>query len=210
MYKFTTIILLCITFLGNSSHLSAQNADINVLRTIYSSHPTQTSVFISNSTKYIAMSVPLVMGVTALIENNDSLLKSAVYIGASLAIDLALTYSLKKIIARPRPYITYQDIQPIEPETSTSFPSGHTSIAFAAATALSLSCPRWYVIVPSYVWACSVGYSRMNLGVHYPTDVVAGAVLGAGSAYITYKANQWFWKNEAYKKILLEKKMNNL
>jgi membrane-associated phospholipid phosphatase len=210
MRKFTTIILLCITFLGNSTQLSAQNADINLLRTIYSPHPTVASVFISNSTTYVAMSVPVIMGVTALIENNDSLLKSAIYVGTSLGVDAVLTYSLKQLVARPRPYITYPDIQPTEPETSMSFPSGHTSFAFATATALSLSCPKWYVIVPSYAWACSVGYSRMNLGVHYPSDVLAGALLGAGSAYLTYEANKWFWKREAYKKILLEKKMNNL
>ena len=74
-------------------------------------------------------------------------------------------------------------------------PSGHTSGAFATATALSLKYPEWYVIVPSYLWASSVGLSRMHLGLHYPTDVLAGAVLGAGSAYLTYKVNEWLWDN---------------
>ncbi len=82
------------------------------------------------------------------------------------------------------------------------FPSGHTSLAFAIATSLSLKYPKWYVIAPSYVWACSVGYSRMNLGVHYPSDVLAGAVLGAGSAFLTYKLNEWFWKKQNNKKLI--------
>lgn len=61
---------------------------------------------------------------------------------------------------------------------------------FALATSLSLSYPKWYIIVPSYAWAGSVGYSRMDLGVHYPSDVLAGAVIGAGSAWLTYYINK--------------------
>jgi membrane-associated phospholipid phosphatase len=51
--------------------------------------------------------------------------------------------------------------------------------AFALATSLSLSYPKCYIIVPSFAWASSVGYSRMDLGVHYPSDVLAGAIVGA-------------------------------
>ena len=86
--------------------------------------------------------------------------------------------------------------------TSSSMPSGHTSLAFATATTLTLSYPKWYVIAPSYFWACSVGYSRMNLGVHYPSDVAAGALLGAGSAYITHLVNGWLRQKTNNKKIL--------
>lgn len=81
-------------------------------------------------------------------------------------------------------------------------PSGHTSLAFATATSLTLKYPKWYVAAPSYFWACSVGYSRMNLGVHYPSDIVAGALLGAGSAYLTYLVNDFFRKKMDNKKIL--------
>jgi membrane-associated phospholipid phosphatase len=95
------------------------------------------------------------------------------------------------------------DVAPEFYESSASFPSGHTSIAFATATALSLKYPKWYVIAPASIWACSVGYSRMNLGVHYPSDVFAGAVLGAGSAFLTYKINEWFWEKQHHKKILV-------
>jgi len=176
-----------------------------VLRTINSNSSNALrnySVFISNTTTYVAVGTPLVMGAVALIEKDDELLKNALYVGVCFAVDGALTYGLKHAFARPRPYITYPDIQNVSFETSNSFPSGHTSLAFTTATALSLKYPKWYVIAPSYFWACSVGYSRMNLGVHYPSDVLAGALLGAGSAYVTYKVNDWFWKKKANKKLI--------
>ena len=61
-------------------------------------------------------------------------------------------------------------------------PSGHTSTVFAAATSVSILYPKWYVIAPSYLFAASVGYSRMYLGVHYPSDVLIGAIIGTASS----------------------------
>jgi membrane-associated phospholipid phosphatase len=204
MYKVKTIIPVYLIFSLFSVNVIAQNADIDILKDINQIDATRGfSRFISNTTTAAGFAVPVTMGVIALIENDDDLLKSGVYIGTSLVVDAALTYSLKSIVNRPRPYITYpNDIVAYETLSSKSFPSGHTSFAFAAATSLTLQYPKWYVIVPSYVWACSVGYSRMNLGVHYPSDVLAGAVLGAGSAYITWKVNQWFWKKHENKRLI--------
>ncbi len=44
--------------------------------------------------------------------------------------------------------------------------------------------------MPSYTWAVIVAYSRMDLGVHYPSDILIGAVIGAGSAYLCFRLNQ--------------------
>jgi len=203
MCKFTTIILLWSAFSIFSTQVSAQNADIDLLRSINSSTGTiGFSKFISNTTTGVAIGVPVIMGAVALIEKDDDLLKNALYVGVAVGVDGVLTYSLKHFVGRPRPYVTYSDIIPYTTETSNSFPSGHTSLAFTTATALSLKYPKWYVIVPSYLWACSVGYSRMNLGMHYPSDVLAGALLGAGSAFVTSKVNDWFWKKQGNKKLI--------
>ena len=72
-----------------------------------------------------------------------------------------------------------------------SFPSGHTASAFALATSLCIKYPKWYVIAPSALWACSVGVSRMNEGLHYPSDVLAGAAIGAGCAIVNIYVNRW-------------------
>ena len=153
---------------------------------------------------YFVMAVPVVMGTVAFARGDDALLKDAIYVGASLAVNTALTVGLKYAVGRERPYDRYPGVLQVPyPEGSPSMPSGHTSLAFATATSLTLKYPKWYVAVPCYAWACSVGYSRMNLGVHYPTDVLAGAVLGAGSAYVTYLLNEWFWgKKMKDKKII--------
>jgi membrane-associated phospholipid phosphatase len=94
------------------------------------------------------------------------------------------TVGLKRAVGRPRPFVTLplqsragrsaEDLGRFE-----SFPSGHASLSVALATSWSLSHPRWYVIAPSAAWAGAVTVSRLYLGVHYPSDVLTGAVLGA-------------------------------
>ena len=207
MCKFTTIILLSCAFSIFSPQISAQNADIELLRSINGSSSTglrHYSSFISNTTPEAIIAVPLVMGTIALIEKNDDLLKNALYVGVSIGVSAGISYSMKYAFNRTRPYVTYPDlnVDPAIYESSSSFPSSHTSVAFATATALSLKYPKWYVIAPTYIWACSVGYSRMNLGLHYPSDVLAGAVIGSGSAYITYLVSKWYWKKNNNKKLI--------
>ena len=78
----------------------------------------------------------------------------------------------------------------------TFFSFGASSIAFSMATSLSIAYPEWYVIIPSMAYAGTVGYSRMYLGVHYPSDVLVGAIVGAGSSWLTYRANKWLRRSK--------------
>ena len=99
------------------------------------------------------------------------------------------------MVCRIRPCDVNQTVQLIIARPADySFPSGHTATAFALATSLSITYPKWYVIAPSALWACSVGVSRMNEGVHYPSDVLAGAVIGAGCAVVNVYVNRWLNK----------------
>jgi len=204
MRKFTIFILLCNIFLILSIKVPAQNADIEMLSKINQINSTISySKFISNTTTYVGVSVPIVLGIAAFVEKDEDMLKSALCVGVSLGISVVTTYGLKQAIGRPRPFETYPDlITRYEDINSNSFPSGHTSFAFATATSLSLKYPKWYIIAPSYLWACSVGYSRMNLGVHYPSDVLTGALVGAGSAFLAYKINNWLYNSINPKKTL--------
>lgn len=96
-------------------------------------------------------------------------------------MELSLYYLIKKNIRRPRPYRKLAGIQClIAPPDEFSFPSGHTGAAFLMAFLIASAFPL--LAVPAFSWAFLVGFSRVYLGVHYPTDVFAGMVLGLASA----------------------------
>jgi membrane-associated phospholipid phosphatase len=155
---------------------------------------------ISNTSNYLSVGIPAIIVAAGAFEHDKETLHKGLYIMESMAVNYAITFGMKNAIKRDRPYIRNKDINSIETSSTPSFPSGHTSQAFATATSLTIAYPKWYVAVPSYLWAGAVGYSRMNLGVHYPSDVAAGALIGAGSAWLTYKANKWIRGKKAAKK----------
>ena len=175
--------------------LPAQNWDINTVKTINDWNIHDLSRGISHSGVILPVGVPTAMGIYALIQKDQPLLKDAIYIGTSVIEALGLTYGLKYTIDRQRPYEKYPDkIRPIEPEDSPSFPSGHTTAAFSLAASLSITYPKWYVIAPSAIWACGVGIARINQGVHYPSDVLTGAAIGVGCAFVNVYVNRWLNK----------------
>ena len=172
----------------------SQNADIRILRQINEHrnvHLDGTFKTITNSVSPVSIAAPMLIFGTGLIEKDQELKHKGLVMGASFLVNAVITTSLKKMVNRPRPYETYPDIDKLTFGGSGSFPSGHTSEAFTTATSLSLAFPKWYVIAPSYTYATLVGYSRMHLGVHYPSDVLAGALVGVGSAFLCYKAQKW-------------------
>lgn len=174
---------------------SAQNWDINTLKRINNvdnSFIKGYSKGISNTEPYLAIGIPLLMGSYSLITDDKKLLEDAIYVGSSVAEAVIISTTMKELVDRERPYIRYPDlITNRSVESSSSFPSAHTATAFSLATSLSIRYPKWYVIAPSYLWACSVGFSRMNIGVHYPSDVFAGAVIGTGCAVINVYINKY-------------------
>ena len=97
-------------------------------------------------------------------------------VAAGLSADL-LSLALRQLIGRDRPFLVDPEPRPlVHPPTSGSFPSGHASAAFACATVIAWASPR--LAVPVYVLAALVASSRVYVGVHYPLDVLGGALLG--------------------------------
>lgn len=102
-------------------------------------------------------------------------------LGAALATERCLYWLLKNGLRRPRP----QDFMPdfrslVVAADKFSFPSGHTSAAFLLATSLAVVYGQG--AVPLYVWASTIALSRVILGVHYPGDTLAGALMGTATA----------------------------
>ena len=108
-------------------------------------------------------------------------------IAAPYLLSVVISNILKPIVDRPRPFITYHDIQKLSSGGNASFPSGHTSDVFSLAMIVSLLFPKKAVIIPIFIWAALVAYSRMDLGVHYPSDVLGGAVIGICSSICCFR-----------------------
>ncbi|HEY9897638.1 MAG TPA: phosphatase PAP2 family protein [Pantanalinema sp.] len=93
---------------------------------------------------------------------------------------------IKPLFERPRPFAADPSLRTPSGKWETdpnSFPSGHAAVSFAAATAIADARPDY--AWPAYGLAALISYSRMYNGVHYPTDLLAGALLGYGAGKVT-------------------------
>lgn len=181
-------------FLGHS-----QNFDVNLLKSINQAGSNFKSDYtnaISNTVKVYSVAAPTGIFVAGLIKHDKKWQKDGAVMMAGLVGTTIITLGMKKIVQRDRPYLTHAFIVKRTEAGGYSFPSGHTSTAFYTSTYLCMLFPKWYVVVPASLYAVSAGYARMYQGVHYPTDVLAGAIVGAGSAWLANKAPTWIHKKK--------------
>ena len=202
MAKYPIVLILLGSLLTLQLITTAQNFDIDWLRSLNhneSQFKNDLFHFTSHSVTIVNIAAPVGVFAAGLAKKDKQLQLNAAYMVGAYALSSVVTHGLKFTVNRDRPFVTYPDIIKKDEGGSSSFPSGHTSAAFATATSMSLYFPKWYVIVPAYAWATTVGVGRIYQGVHYPTDVFAGAVVGPGSAYLTYKFQHWMDKRKKNK-----------
>jgi len=171
-----------------SNALKAQHLDIDLLKAINPQHP-NSAFWKATTDSYVIVAATASMGslAYAFISDDQALKYKSYELLLGIGITVVATEGLKRIVDRARPYETYpNDINVIRLSRGQSFPSGHTSLAFATATSLTLTHRKWYVAVPAFLYAGGMGYSRMYLGKHYPTDVLGGAIVGAGSSLLSH------------------------
>ena len=107
---------------------------------------------------------------------------SALALIGSLIVDNIL---LKNLVARTRPYEVVDGLKLlIEKQSDYSFPSGHTGSSFASAIVLWKELPKKYGVM-ALIAAVLIAYSRLYVGVHYPSDVLAGVVIGTVLALVS-------------------------
>lgn len=175
-----------------SGNLFAQGTypDIRLLDKINASEPKKSDSFFRFASKSAApysLGVPIGILSYGYAQNDAGIIRDGWRASGAILLNTLLTSGFKFGLKRERPYRTHGDL--ILKKTHSgpySFPSGHSSSAFAAATSLSLAFPKWYVITPSYLLAGTIAFSRMHLGVHYPSDIWGGILIGIGSSLIVW------------------------
>ena len=94
---------------------------------------------------------------------------------------------LKHLVARPRPWLSLPIVPLVVENDPNSFPSGHTCAAFAAGMIWVCALPRRWMGRLAAGMAVAMGLSRLYVGVHYPLDVLAGALVGSLCAWAVWK-----------------------
>jgi undecaprenyl-diphosphatase len=124
----------------------------------------------------------------------------------ALAIGFVSSELIKHLTMRPRPFVTLDEVRLlVSAPHSYAFPSGHTTSSFATATGVVLAARRLLRGVPLWCWmtlplAAAISYSRIYVGVHWPTDIAAGVVLGLASGWAGVRLVLGRWRQETAKR----------
>jgi membrane-associated phospholipid phosphatase len=197
-YLFSVILFLVLS----PEIVVAQNLDVNILKSINPMYPDSQYWIQTSSSVYWLPGIIAIGSLGYGYMSKDNTVRNNGYeLIISIGISQLISELLKLTVNRERPADRYPyEIFVSSATHGSSFPSGHTAAAFATATTLALEYRKWYIVVPAYLWAGSVAYSRMYLGKHYPTDVLAGIVIGVGSSYLSrwLKKKLFKEKNNSY------------
>jgi membrane-associated phospholipid phosphatase len=201
MNKYFVVLLFVFSFCNTS--VFSQNFDINLLKSINKNETDFKNKYLelnASSVTVLSIGIPAGIAIAGFAKLNKKLQRDALYLAGSFVVTSIITQSVKKIVNRQRPFVTYSFIVKRDDESGNfSFPSGHTSTAFSTATSVALRYRKWYFVAPAYLFATSVAWARMYQGVHYPSDVFAGAIVGAGSAWLGWKLQHRMEKKHSNK-----------
>lgn len=168
-----------------------QNIDFHILELINHNRFKPLDHFfidITNIATVVTYSFPIILLLFAIAKHRFILQRKSWLILISLGINSMIIDIIKYNVKRLRPFVTHHTIHNLVPVFSSSFPSGHTGEVFMLATSFTLlfKSKKWWVIAV-WVWAIVVAYTRIVLGVHYPSDVLGSIVISVSLAFIINK-----------------------
>lgn len=134
--------------------------------------------FLSSSAYLITTIFVFTIGIFSLVRFNQILMPLFLFLFSSLALSTNVVCTLKYSVDRVRPYIQDNTLILLTTGSSPSFPSGHTTTTMVVYLALSsyIQKPNIFIMLV-LLWALLVAYSRLALGAHYPSDVIAGIAI---------------------------------
>jgi len=180
-------------FIFDIGHLitGLQNIDIRILELINHNRIKSLDhffIFITNIATVVTYSVPVILLIYAYIQRLFLLQRKSWLLLFSLIINSAIVDAIKYMVNRPRPFITYHFIDKLVSVSSPSFPSGHAAEVFVLAISVSLLFSKYkWGIFAAWLWAILIAYSRMDLGVHYPGDILGSLLISFFIAFFLYK-----------------------
>ncbi|MFJ8456183.1 undecaprenyl-diphosphatase [Bacillus paramycoides] len=139
-------------------------------------------IFITNSVPYVVIAFMLFLWFTANKEKREEKQYTAIYAVFSCFLGLAINAIIHFVYYHPRPFVAHHVHQLIPHAVDSSFVSDHSVLVFSIACTLLLRNDSWKY--PVLVWAIIVGISRVFVGVHYPADVIGGALLSYGTSIV--------------------------
>ncbi len=148
--------------------------------------------FLSEYATWINIALILIVLGVALLRKSKPLRTRFFILALVMIVSALAILVLKSLFDRDRPFLVYPFIEKLSTGGGSSFPSGHTMESFAVATAFAMLFRRRELALPLFLWAAVVGYSRLVLGVHYPSDVLAGMLFGMFIGWvIPYSFTGW-------------------
>lgn len=186
----------------------SENLDVKIFRAINNSQCGFLNTVIPLTDKSILFTATLIPGAFFFFSKANSNHydeNSAVFTGLSEGLAVGVTYGLKTIFQRERPFTTLPNVYYDRNTFLTdrySFPSGHTAVTFSMATAMTLRYPDKPILITGlYLYATVVSVGRIYLGVHYPTDALTGMLVGSGSAVVVFSMRKEIikWKNSIFR-----------
>lgn len=197
LLSFLVIALTALAFLRISTFKVEEQNVIASLQARQSEGSITFFQVVSDSISFVSLGIPALFVAFGLVKKRKELTRSGLLILLSIALAGSISAVIKRTLKEPRPYEVDSRIKQLSVGGSNSFPSGHTAEASAAALGFMLILFRNRLsMFLSVIWAGTIMLSRIVLGVHNFTDILAGIAVGSMGLLLMNAIFKKWWKVE--------------